>query len=94
MDSLECEVCESPRDLLLDTKWFSTSDYNMDHVKELKETSTLSVKNDSLHMYNIGEAQGGLYVCQKGNHSARPYIVHVFTSEPTKQVHTKSNRPD
>lgn len=58
----------------------------MDDIKEIKETSTLSVKNDSLHIYNIAEAQGGLYVCRKGNHSARPYIVHVFASEPTKEV--------
>ncbi|KAG8297774.1 hypothetical protein J6590_028605 [Homalodisca vitripennis] len=83
---LECEVCDSPKDIFLEHKWYFSEDYNFNNVRLVKETSNIMMKNIDLFIFNIGDRQAGLYLCRKGNHTSRPYIVHVFEKEVVKRV--------
>jgi hypothetical protein len=79
-------VCVSPRDIFIPTQWFYSANYDINNLKVIHDSSLIFMKNESLYIYNMGDARTGLYICKKGLHSARPYIVNVFSKEKTITV--------
>lgn len=72
--------------MFLRLKWVFSPDYSAQNVTEIEPTASKFIKDNNLNIYNIGESHGGIYMCRKGNHTSRPYVVHVFKSEPSKRV--------
>lgn len=83
---LECGVCESPREMFEKTKWLYAANYSFSAAIDVKLMPSTYLKDRDLALQNVKESKAGLYVCQRGRHLARPYILHVFKEETTRKV--------
>jgi len=80
INSLECELCISPNDILNKNVWYYSWSGNSKNLSLIEENDYFRVSSLdlSLTIINMDESKSGFYQCKLPNSEAGPYFIELI----------------